>query len=713
MKIHAAKQAGGNDGVALGYRHGVLGAFVLVVYVFTAMPSVPGGDAGELLASGCQLGTPHPPAAVLVHLTIEEWTHSSAQAYNSGAASAAALLFSFSPLAWEYNTGSEVFALNNVLVAVALYITARIVTRPSLTSARIGAVALAEESLLSCRSLAELGGLWFPLGLSPHAALVVSSRNPQQGSWGDLSSTTGFLRHVLRSEYGTLNLGIPVPNAEGAVERIGEYLMDSSSQTMHVGPPMAALGIGWALAVAHTGACSNKHRPRSRRVRHFGLGLATAWAFYVTIWHCIFSNISLHHPMSRAVHARFWIQPNLLLCVAAGCGLGLVANTITANLWRVCPSGCGRGKRFARASVSLLMPTVIATTVFWLRWDSIYRGPWMGGSHGWTMHLYGQALLSALPQRALLLSHTDLDLNAARYLRVCEGLRTDVTHISLQMMPYPWWESTQADLHPGVVFPPILRGVSTKRESEGNAALVTRFLAANLPQERQIFLDMQAVDEREIGAVGFYRGFSLVPHGLVYRVLPRLTLQESERWHEGVVKQLRSLSECMQPVTVNRYHPGTWEFSAASVYWDAHYQAGLFFLSYAIGAWDNAPRATQRPHLLPALRDASALLQRTLEAADGHGMFSSSRSDLLKNTVLAKIRLLQALQAEAVSSPLSNKKSSSADSTSHMERRYAEIMLAREYCLTLIPRFLLEAIDDKDAEAFGKVYVKLRETSHA
>lgn len=109
---------------------------------------------------------------------------------------------------------------------------------------------------------------------------------------------------------------------------------------------------------------------------------------------------------------------------------------------------------------------------------------------------------------------------------------------------------------------------------------------------------------------------------------------------------------------------------------------------------------------------ASALLQRTLEAADEHGTFSSSRSDLLKNTVLAKIRLLQALQAEAVSNPLSNKKSSSVDSISYMERRYAEIMLAREHCLTLIPRFLLEAIDDKDAEAFGKVYVKLRETSH-
>lgn len=114
-----------------------------------------------------------------------------------------------------------------------------------------------------------------------------------------------------------------------------------------------------------------------------------------------------------------------------------------------------------------------------------------------------------------------------------------MTHISIQMMPYPWWESVQVKLHPGVVFPPILRGVNTRRNSEGNAALVTRFLAANLQRGRPIFLDMQAVDESEIGAAGLYRGFSLVPHGLTYHVLPKLTPQETERWHEGIVKQLR------------------------------------------------------------------------------------------------------------------------------------------------------------------------------
>ena len=52
---------------------------------------------------------------------------------------------------------------------------------------------------------------------------------------------------------------------------------------------------------------------------------------------------------------------------------------------------------------------------------------------GWTVHRYGEALISSLPPNALLLAHTDLDLNSVRYLRECEGMRPDVTHLSFQV----------------------------------------------------------------------------------------------------------------------------------------------------------------------------------------------------------------------------------------------------------------------------------------
>lgn len=58
----------------------------------------------------------------------------------TGAASTAAVLFSLSPLAWEYHTGFEVFALNNALIAAGLLLAVRVARRPNTRDACIGAV---------------------------------------------------------------------------------------------------------------------------------------------------------------------------------------------------------------------------------------------------------------------------------------------------------------------------------------------------------------------------------------------------------------------------------------------------------------------------------------------------------------------------------------------------------------------------------------------
>lgn len=91
--------------------------------------------AANLLS--CCLGA---TTAVLIAVAIEEWTVGSKTAYNCGAAAAGALLFCFSPLAWEYSTGTEVFALNNLLVSLALVVAARAARSPKVRQAQIGAV---------------------------------------------------------------------------------------------------------------------------------------------------------------------------------------------------------------------------------------------------------------------------------------------------------------------------------------------------------------------------------------------------------------------------------------------------------------------------------------------------------------------------------------------------------------------------------------------
>jgi hypothetical protein len=153
---------------------GAIFTATFIVYASTSFPSVTGGDAGELLAEACQLGVAHPPgyplflllnhlamrvahatapgvagapaaaanllscgfgaaAAAFAALTVQEWSGSRLGAVSVPEAAtaggvAAAALFALSPLTWEYATGSEVFALNNALLAALLWLTAKVAT---------------------------------------------------------------------------------------------------------------------------------------------------------------------------------------------------------------------------------------------------------------------------------------------------------------------------------------------------------------------------------------------------------------------------------------------------------------------------------------------------------------------------------------------------------------------------------------------------------
>jgi hypothetical protein len=58
--------------------------------------------------------------------------------------------------------------------------------------------------------------------------------------------------------------------------------------------------------------------------------------------------------------------------------------------------------------------------------------------------------------------------SAPLLLQACEGLRPDVTHLSFQLLPYPWFATRQAPLYPAVTFPPLPKHVSTHRHHVRN-----------------------------------------------------------------------------------------------------------------------------------------------------------------------------------------------------------------------------------------------------
>lgn len=142
----------------------------LGIYLQTVSPSIAGGDAGELVAEGCALGTSHPPGyplyTVLVYAVTQFRIHlvnaydcnispafcvnvmscifgSLASAFiatnvlllsmrksearyaliKTSCAITTGLLHTLSPLAWQYSVTAEVFALHNFFVSWILYST--------------------------------------------------------------------------------------------------------------------------------------------------------------------------------------------------------------------------------------------------------------------------------------------------------------------------------------------------------------------------------------------------------------------------------------------------------------------------------------------------------------------------------------------------------------------------------------------------------------
>ncbi len=112
-----------------------------------------------------------------------------------------------------------------------------------------------------------------------------------------------------------------------------------------------------------------------------------------------------------------------------------------------------------------------------------------------------------------LIIELDLDWNSVRYLQSCESGKDSHTFtqsrdphesiisLNFQLIPYPWFKTRQAKLYPEVIFPDILPGVSTSRDSKQNAILVARFIDANIASNRtvgkrtrpHVFLDMQVL----------------------------------------------------------------------------------------------------------------------------------------------------------------------------------------------------------------------------
>lgn len=589
-----------------------VGLMATLLYAWTGYPSsLGGGDSGELLAEACIGGVAHPPGYPF-YVGMLSLAPGKGQVFSSifGGLAAGALcaatqiwttdigglvagtLFLTTPLVWEYSAQAEVFALNNAIVSLGILTFVVIKTEGQATWCGAVLVGLAashqQAALLTAIPLALMAQrpsaicifLAFVAFAVPQVCLVIRSARATEGSWGDLTSVAGWWRHVSRSEYGTFRLGAGTGENKDVLQRITAYLKWTLDQTPLV-PAAAAMGF------------------LSQR------SIFLAWILYVGAWHGIWSNLPIFEdPMAYEVHARFWMQPHALLCCAAGAGVATI--------------------RLKERHVMIIFMAVIVGTV---KYQNFHES-------GWAVHSHGEAVLGGIPRNGVLISYSDLSWNSVRYLRLCKKMRTDVTHVSIQLVPYKWFPRQMANYK--LKFPTLPTNPSTNLRSETYAGMLEDLFITN--RKKKLFVDMHGIYEPSIGDLGYWRrGLALIPWGLSYRVV-NASKANYPKLFQGTVDELQNLG--------TRYHrlgprpwnfrEGSWERVVEIAFNDAHYQAGLWMLTLAQELRKQIDASTF-PFYLRVLRTAAACTNINLP-------LTSSPRDHLKNSLLANVLLHSALE---------------------------------------------------------------------
>lgn len=88
--------------------------------------------------------------------------------------------------------------------------------------------------------------------------------------------------------------------------------------------------------------------------------------------------------------------------------------------------------------------------------------------------------------------------------------------------------------------------------------------------------------------------------------------------------------------------PGSWEFVAATIYWDGMYQRGLRWLEHVLQL--QLQSKNEMKSYVNAFHETTNILGKSLNASLLHGASSYMLSDLLKNTAIAYQRYHKVIQ---------------------------------------------------------------------
>jgi len=352
---------------------------------------------------------------------------------------------------WRYALQAEIFALNSLLVAFIFYTSVRYAERPGAGAARWVAFAcglgmtnqhtlalyvlpialwvmwVGRARLLTGRALAGLSASAL-VGLLPYAYLPVASYHSRGCSWGDPMSVSGFLRHFLRSEYGTFRLAHDIQVKGQSTLELVKHFVETVCSDNPLGAAAAVFGVFQHLtvpAVVDRGLRST---------------LLAALALYIGVFTCL-SNVELSASGHRSVYRRFWGQGLMVLYFPFVCDametaalfLSLVREFIAAPrqkfrnaaALRKCFSEFAPAAEHAMGLAVVVAVTAVSAGVGW-------RHARESMAYSRVAYSYAKSLVLGIPKRddgapSILISYKgDVHGYLARYVGDVVRLRPDV-----------------------------------------------------------------------------------------------------------------------------------------------------------------------------------------------------------------------------------------------------------------------------------------------
>ncbi|XP_047467991.1 transmembrane protein 260 isoform X2 [Mugil cephalus] len=530
-------------------------ACVAALYLPCVQRTVPGGDSGELITTACELGVAHPPGYPLFTLLSRLAicllpSLSPAHSVNLmcsilGAAACGGLcitvcrlagpgpgavlsggVFAVSRLSWQWSMVAEVFTLNNLFVGVLFFLTASFHRAENATQRR---------KELSFQGLVSLG-LCFLAGFLPYIYLPISSYlNIARWSWGDQTTLSGLLIHLLRAEYGTFSLA----KAENAVNLTTMLQAQLDHCLADLSPPVLVLaGIGFLLSLRDS-TC--------RSVSWLLVAMMVVYSLFFA-WR---ANLDISRPLLLGVVERFWLQSDAAVCVLAGLGLSRTHTELERRLGRG-----GLWKTTGWVLTAALLAHMVQTN---------HRE--CDQSSNSVVERFGREILASVPADSIILTRGDLPGNSMRYLHYCQGVRPDVRLVDQEMMTYSWYVAKLAQHHPGVHFPGRLWDPAHPEEKD--TFTLEEFLSHNT--QRDVFACIGLSD----GDPSWERSFSRLPLGVCDYLIPVQKQFRPEKW----VDRTRNIYNWTEPH--DSFHPASWEHVANEEMWQARMKTAFFLFDLA------------------------------------------------------------------------------------------------------------------------------------